>query len=192
MKTLEDRRLIDDVFVIFWSDHGEMLGDHNRLFKCTFHESSIRVPLILRWPGKIAEGMRSDSAVEIIDVLPTVLEVIGIEPPGNCFGTSLWPVLKNQSKSCREETLSEIFYWREEGARRTMIRTRQYKYAIDEKLRGFMLYNLGDDPFEQDNLIGKRGTESLEEELKERLLARIFATQYVTEGDVSYSMQFQA
>ena len=55
------RGLLDDLLVVFCSDHGEMLGDHGRLFKNTFHEAGLRVPLVFRWPGRIIAGEQSDT-----------------------------------------------------------------------------------------------------------------------------------
>lgn len=58
------RGILDDLFIVFTSDHGEMLGDHDRVFKRTFHESSIRIPQILRWPGRIPGGTTCNALEE--------------------------------------------------------------------------------------------------------------------------------
>ena len=135
LKTFADRSWLDDLFVVFWSDHGEMAGDHGRLYKSTFYESSIRVPLILRWPGKILAGGVSQALVEIIDVMQTILEAAGAGPSGRCLGRSLWPVTDNPALEHRSSVLSEIWYG---GSRNIMIRDRRYKYAIDERGLGFI------------------------------------------------------
>ena len=144
------RGWLDDLLVIITSDHGEMAGDHGRVYKRTFHESALRVPLILRWPGRIPPGTR-DALVENIDVLPTVLEAVGVPQPPMSLGRSLLPVISNPAAQYRTDLLSEIYYG---GSRNTMLKTARHKYVIDQEGRGYMLYDLDQDPDEQDNLIG--------------------------------------
>lgn len=150
------RGWLEDLFIVFWSDHGEMAGDHGRLYKHTFHEASVRVPLMLRWPGHIPAGKTSDSLVEIIDLFPTIIEATGSRPSERALGKSLWPVIKGEVAELREWQLSEI------GEHNVMIRNHQYKYVVDGEFRGFMLYDLQNDPDEQNNLIGSPGVENLE------------------------------
>jgi arylsulfatase A-like enzyme len=176
LSAFDDRGWLDDLFVIFWSDHGEMAGDHGRLFKRTFHESSVRIPLILRWPGRIPNNAVSDALVENIDVFPTILEAVKAEPSRRCLGRSLWPIINNPELEHRSCTLSEVFH---AGSRNIMLRTHQNKYAVDDKGRGFMLYDLEIDPYEQNNLIGQEEAFNLEQELRDLLLKQLLKTQYV-------------
>ena len=138
----------DDLLVIITSDHGEMAGDHGRVYKRTFHESALRVPLILRWPGRIPRGMR-DALVESIDVLPTVLAAIDVPQPPMSLGRSLLPVISNPAAQHRTDLLSEISYG---GSRNTMLKTARHKYVIDQQGRGYMRYDLAEDLDEQHNL----------------------------------------
>ena len=141
----------ENTLVVFWSDHGEMLGDHQVLYKSVFYESSISVPLLIRWPSHIQGGEKCKALVEVIDVYPTLLEVAGAEPSQRCFGKSLWPLLRNPENNHRQAVFSEISF---AGHHNVMIRTLEYKYAVDETGAGFLLYNLQNDPLEQNNLIG--------------------------------------
>lgn len=80
--TLEKRGELENTLIIFSSDHGEVLGDHNRWLKSHWHEGSVRVPLILAGPG-VAEGQLDERLVEGIDIGATMLEAAGISPiPG--------------------------------------------------------------------------------------------------------------
>jgi arylsulfatase A-like enzyme len=171
-----ERGWLDDLFIIFWSDHGEMAGDHGLLFKRTFHESSVRIPLILRWPGKIPNHAVSDALVENIDVFPTILEAAEAEPSHRCLGKSLWPAIADPELEHRSCTVSEVFH---AGSRNVMLRTHGHKYALDDGGRGFMLYDLQNDPDEQNNLIGQKEALNLEQELRELLLKQLLRTQYV-------------
>ncbi len=77
--------LAGETLVIFTSDHGEMLGDHQLLLKGPMlYEPAVRVPLIMRWPGHLPEGERRTDLVQWIDLNPTFLDAAGLEPlPGN-------------------------------------------------------------------------------------------------------------
>jgi len=183
LDALEDKNMMDDTMVVFWSDHGDMLGDHRRVFKSTFYESSMRVPLILRWPGHFEEGAVSDTLAEIIDVFPTLLDALDMEPSHRALGRSLMPVLKDPKAPFRDAQLSEILH---AGERRICIRTRACKYAVRENGDGFMLFDLERDPQELHNLIGKE--EDLERELREKLFRRIVGAHYYM--DTCSSTQF--
>ena len=83
LAALGDLGLAEDTLVLFTSDHGEMLGDHGLSQKNTPYEASVRVPLIARWPGRVGAGTTSGAAVGLTDVMPTLVESLGVAyPPG--------------------------------------------------------------------------------------------------------------
>ncbi len=172
------RGWLDDLLVIITSDHGEMAGDHGRVYKRTFHESALRVPLILRWPGRIPGGTR-DALVENIDILPTLLEAIGVPQPPMSLGRSLLPVVANLQAQHRSDLLSEIYYG---GSRNVMLKTARHKYVIDQEGRGYMLYDLDRDPDEQYNLVGAPEARALEQAMRDALLVRLAASAYVIDS----------
>ena len=77
---LESLGLRDDTIVVFISDHGDFAGEHNMLGKGgVFYDSLVRVPLIASWPGGgVPQGAVDDSLVNIIDIVPTVLQLSGV------------------------------------------------------------------------------------------------------------------
>ncbi|GAH40666.1 unnamed protein product, partial [marine sediment metagenome] len=162
----ESKRIMDDLLVVFWSDHGEMAGDHQLLHKSRFFESALRVPLMLRWPGNIRAGRTSSALVETVDIMPTVLEAVAGRLPPSCQGESLWPVLRRPSTKLREAVLSEVGH---QGRRNMMIRTERCKYAVHEDGQPYMLYNLVRDPGEQTNLLGHPKAQEIERQMRERL-----------------------
>ncbi len=172
---LERRGWLDETLVVFWSDHGELAGDHGRLYKRSYHVGSVRVPLIVRWPGRVPAGAASPALAEIIDVYPTLLEAVGAEPSQRCFGRSLWPVLEDPSAPHRHAVLSEVDY---KPYLDTMIRTERFKCAVDQQGRAFMLYDVQNDPQEQTNLLGHPDYADVEREMRELLLSRLLATEY--------------
>ncbi|MGI9393696.1 MAG: sulfatase family protein, partial [Boseongicola sp.] len=89
LHVLEDEKLTDDTIVVFTSDHGENLGSHGLWQKMVPFEESIRVPLILRVPGKTS-GERSHTPASLVDVAPTLSTLCGLPPQTSWPGRSLW------------------------------------------------------------------------------------------------------
>ena len=86
---LEDNDLRDNTLIIFTSDHGDYLGDHHMITKSpSMYDCLTRVPLIFSWPGKIRSNIRTDELISNIDIMPTVLSLVGLEIPGQVQGIS--------------------------------------------------------------------------------------------------------
>ncbi len=91
---LDDRGLRDDTIVVLTSDHGEQLGDHWLVEKLGFYEQSYRIPLIIRWPDMAGRPGRSvDAFTENVDIVPTLLDLVGAPASPFCDGASLRPFL---------------------------------------------------------------------------------------------------
>jgi len=172
----ERKGVMDDLVVVFWSDHGEMAGDHGLLHKSRFFESALRVPLIMRWPGRVEPGRTSTALAETVDIAPTVLEGLGVERPACFLGESLWPVLGDREARVRDAAFSEVARG---GRRNLMARTERFKYAVHEDGSGYMLYDLAEDPDERRNLVGHPEFAQVEAEMRERLLGFLCRAQYV-------------
>jgi len=100
----------EDTIVIFTSDHGEMLGDHGLTLKgCRFYEGLVRVPLLIRWPGRFREGLVSDALVELLDLAPTLYEAAGLGIPYWVQGRSLGPVLAGDARRHRDAVRCEFY-----------------------------------------------------------------------------------
>ena len=92
---LMERGLLENTLVIFASDHGEGLGDHNHIGHISqLYDSLIHVPLIIAYPGHLQAGLVVEEPVALIDVLPTVVELLDLDFPGAMSGRSLVPALK--------------------------------------------------------------------------------------------------
>ncbi|MGQ9731774.1 MAG: sulfatase family protein [Candidatus Zipacnadales bacterium] len=162
----------EDAVVLFWSDHGEMAGDFGWLHKSNFHESALRVPWIIRWPGVAQPGAVSTTLVSTVDAFPTLLDIVGCEASPRAQGRSIAPVLRGETTEVRDTIFSEV-------GNMTMLRDQRHKYVIDSQGRGFMLYDLEKDPHEQCNLIGHPDYVGLEAEMRDRLLCWLVGTQVV-------------
>ena len=92
--------------IVFFSDHGYHLGEHEFWQKVSLHEEVIRVPLIISVPG-LKPG-RTDSIAELVDIYPTVCQLMGIDVPAHVQGKSLVPVLKDHNAKVKDAALSFI------------------------------------------------------------------------------------
>src|SRR5690606_31051458 len=90
----------DDTVVVFTSDHAEMLGDHGLMGKGGFYDQSQHVPLIVRVPG--VPPSRVDAFTESVDLFPTLLELMGVEPTHVPDGRSLLPLMRGKAVDGRD------------------------------------------------------------------------------------------
>lgn len=90
LDTLERLVLRDDTIVVFTSDHGDFMGEHHLLIKCNaFYDCLTRVPLILSYPRQLAGGTRRPEPVSLVDVMPTILSLVGLPTPPQVQGQML-------------------------------------------------------------------------------------------------------
>jgi len=184
LNTLERRGMRDNTVVIFTSDHGEMAGDHGRLNKRVYYEESVLVPLLISHPGFSSTGVANRALVDNLDLYPTLLEIAGCEPSKRCMGRSLVPLLgktdESRSSDWRDEVFSEVSRQTRSGRmnRITMVRTDRFKYAMDDLSRGYMLFDMKDDPGERANLVGDPDYYDVEEQMRQRILRYMLRTQY--------------
>jgi len=125
LEALRRLRLDENTLVIYMADHGYSLGQHGRFEKHCGYEPALRVPLIMRFPGRIPSGVVSD-LTEHIDVPPTIVDVMGLEPLPVMHGTSLRPYLEGRRvEKPRDHIFSE--YLENEEA---YVKTAQWKYIL--------------------------------------------------------------
>ncbi len=173
LQALEQTGQTEDTIVVFMSDHGEMLGDHGIYYKGPhFYEEAVRVPLILRWPGRFQAGHRVSGLTELLDLAPTFLEAAGLEVPQRMQGRSLLPQLRGEtSQTERGFVLSEYYNaWTHPEAYGTMFRTETEKIVVYHGTDQGELYDLEADPDELTNLWDRPD----EQERKLKLMKRCF------------------
>ena len=161
LRALEERGMLENTYIIYSSDHGEMLGDHGLYTKSLAYEASLRVPLIVAGPG-IEANRISNGLVELIDLNPTICELAGVPVLENIDGRSIAPVLRDETVTHRTETVSRL-------ANFSCIRTQTHK-LIDSRDGFVELYNLEDDPDELHNIADTEQT--LVEELRSLMESR--------------------
>ncbi len=95
---LESLGLSDDVLLLVTSDHGEEFKEHGGLSHAVrLHEELVQVPLLVRWPGRVAAGTKVDRAVQTVDIFPTLVELAGLPVPEGLVGRSFAPELLGSS-----------------------------------------------------------------------------------------------
>ncbi len=148
LKKLDERGLADNTLVIFTSDHGDMVGAHGCIGKSitSFYDDLVRIPLSMRLPGRIKPGTLVKNPVSQIDLMPTILEYVGLPVPEGIHGGSMRPLVEGRDVDWREHA----FCQRASAAR--MLRTDRYKYFYRPKPRMVALYDLKNDPHEDRNL----------------------------------------
>lgn len=164
MNTLRELKLEEKTLVIFASDNGGIKSAYNgplRGTKFTTWEGGVRVPAILRWPGMIAPGTTCDAMLSEMDLLPTLVNLVGGTVPTDrkIDGLNIWPVVTGQSKESPHEAL---YFWRAGGLE--AVRSGSWKLAIagqeDKALKKSIdasrqtprLYNLDQDIGEATNV----------------------------------------
>ncbi|MBT4979545.1 MAG: sulfatase-like hydrolase/transferase [Gemmatimonadetes bacterium] len=142
LAALEERGWLQESLLIFCSDHGELLGDHDLAYKWLMYDPVVHVPLIVRYPG--AAG-RVDDLVSLMDLGPTIMEAAGVEIPDYCEGRSLGPYLRGEEMEGREFVFAEDNYL-------VMMRNKDWKLVYYIGQEEGELYDLGQDPDELFNL----------------------------------------
>lgn len=155
LKKLDDEGLTDKTMIIFCGDHGEMLGSHGMHSKNNFYDESARVPLIIRYPAKIAAGKRITEPVSLIDVRPTIDDYFNL-PDQGVDGKSLRPFIEDTYN--KNETHFAVSEWYNDKIPGFMVRTNTHKLMIahtaeakNTAIDGF--YNLITDSLEQINIL---------------------------------------
>lgn len=147
----------DDTLVVFVSDHGEMLGEHGTREKNIFLEGSVRVPLVLSMPGRIAPGTVIDRPVSLLDVFDTVLDGLNQHRPAS-DGRSLLPLIDGDPDATHFDFAPAEWDWRGDTEANFMIRTRDAKLITTYSTASTVpdgLYNLREDPGERRNLASR-------------------------------------
>jgi len=156
LNALRERGLDKNTWIIYTSDHGEMLGDHKMVFKNVFYKGSVRVPNIVRPPGGV-EARTSDALVQSIDVTATLLDIAGGELSG-AQGRSLLPIVKDPAARGREVVYSELAGHQNKGTFFIMAANRRYRYLYDrENDIPCELFDLEKDPDELHNMVNEPG-----------------------------------
>ena len=157
LATLDEEGIADNTLVLFFSDNGGPLGSGAtntplRAGKATTFEGGIRVPAVMRWPGKIKAGAVSSQMMTMMDYFPTLTAAAGIEPGNHrpFDGRDLWPDLAAGRETPRED----IFFSAESGGKlHYAVHHHEWKLVIDGDKK--LLFRILEDPNETNDLAAK-------------------------------------
>ncbi len=176
---LESLGVLDESVFMLTSDHGEGLGQHGEGFHGYFiYDSTVRVPLILRLPFGEFEGRVVGDAVSHVDILPTVLSIVGREVPSEVQGVDLLPLILGRERASPREVYTESYYslYHYNWAPLRSIRTESAKFIETTNPE---LYVLAEDANEENNVLLQN--RDLARSLRDRLL--VYARGLKSTGD---------
>jgi arylsulfatase A-like enzyme len=149
---LDARHLRDRTLVVLVGDHGESLGEHGERTHGLFvYEAVTRVPLIISAPSSRMRGRRVADVVRSVDVMPTVLDLLGIRVPSSVAGVTLGPRMTGATRETEIETYSETMYPRYHFGWSGLRALRTGRFKLIDAPRP-ELYDLAADPGEEHNL----------------------------------------
>ncbi len=163
LELIRERGEWEHTVIAITSDHGEMNGDHGRVYKGNFYQSAVSVPLIIRIPG-VTRGERSAALVELHDVGPTLAELAAAPLVVEQFAQSLVPSCHDPTAPARAVHISEY-------KRDYMVSDGRYRLVVNRDAESVVLHDLQQDPGEQHNVL--TGHRDVELELREGLFRAI-------------------
>jgi arylsulfatase A-like enzyme len=152
---LDREGLANNTIVIYTSDQGFFLGDHDWFDKRFMYEESLRMPFVVRWPGQIKPGMVSDKMVLNVDFAPTLLAAAGLPVPADMQGRSALPLWCGEAPADWRTAMYYRYYHYPQDHRvqpHYGVRTERYKLIFFNKINQWELFDLQADPRELKNV----------------------------------------
>ncbi|MBI0398227.1 sulfatase [Cyclobacterium marinum] len=172
LTTLKEEGLEDNTIVIFTSDHGFHLGEHDFWMKVSLKEESVRVPLIVKIPGQKAQV--SNSFVELIDLYPTIAELAGVDVKDQIQGISFVPTLDDPDFKTRDMAFS-VNRWG--GKHAFLLRNDKWAFTLynEDGCDGIELFDMEHDPKQFNNLASFPAYQDIVTQLKEEVNRKLVA-----------------
>jgi len=182
MSTLEKTGQLENTIVVFFSDHGCHFRTRMGEYKRSPHEAALRVPLIFAGPG-FDQGLKLDELVSLLDMTPTLLDGCGVQVPSNMQGKTVKPLMSDAA--VRKAWDSTVYIQISESMVGRAIRTKDWMFSVHDPegkpnedpysktYEDFAMYQLGSDPYQKLNLIGRSEYKEIANHLREELKKRI-------------------
>ena len=146
-----------NTIVVFTSDHGEMLGDHQWIRKRSAYEGSARIPMLMRFPHELGlpQGQAIDRPIQLMDIMPTLLDAVGVEAPDRVEGQSLLGLIRGEQDSFREYVHGECAEVPSLNSGQQYLTDGRVKYIWYPGTGGEQLFDVENDPHEMRDLAGQ-------------------------------------
>jgi choline-sulfatase len=175
LECLESNGFADDTLVVYTTDHGDQLGERGLFWKHTLYEDSVRLPLVMRWPGRLPEGERRAQVVNLTDVAATMIDAVGGKALPHGRGRTMLPIACDAAAAWSNETFVEhctdvVPPWTGGRAvqQRAVVRD-QWKLIVHGDAAA-QLFDLDADPSERHDLAADPAYAALRYELTSRVL----------------------
>jgi tetratricopeptide (TPR) repeat protein len=170
MRKIRDRNLLAKTVIVVAGDHGEAFGEKGESGHGVFlYEMAVRIPLLMYAEGRLPNNRVVNTRVRLIDIVPTVLDLLGMEAPAGVQGRSLLPFIQNKVRKDQDVYLETVYPRENFGwAPLTGLISGKWKFVLAPKPE---LYDLADDPAEEKNRVPESG--GTVTELKGRLAALV-------------------
>ncbi len=169
---LDKERLTANTIVIYTSDQGFYLGDHNWFDKRFMYEESLRTPFLIRWPARVAAGVVNDAMLLNVDFAPTLMDAAGLKPAADMQGHSALPLLLGERPADWRTSMYYRYYhypMHHKVQPHYGVRTQRYKLIYFNKLDQWELFDLQTDPHELKNVVAEPAYADRLKELKAEL-----------------------
>ena len=164
VNTLKEKGLLDNTWIIYNSDHGEMLGDHFLSHKVVFYEGATRVPLIIRPPGGV-DGWKCKGLTDHLDIAATLIDIADATPLKESDGITLVPKVQKGPNDPKAQEVKEVVFSEVYGF--SMVRNDRYKMTVNtNSQKPVELFDLQSDPEELTNIVNDPSMKEVRESLK--------------------------
>ncbi len=155
LEELDARGWLEDTLIFYCADHGDMLGDHHLWSKGQPYQSSVRIPMLMRWPKGLVgrdRGQVIPQVTELRDLLPTFLDAASIPVPENVDGRSLLSLVEGKAGEWRPYIDLEHNIWRSPTVHWNALTDGHTKYVFHAYDGSEQLFDLDHDPHELKDL----------------------------------------
>jgi arylsulfatase A-like enzyme len=169
---LDKHDLAKNTIIIYTSDQGFFLGDHNWFDKRFMYEESLRMPFVVRWPAAIKAGSVNDKMILNVDFAETFLDAAGEKVPTDMQGRSFLPLLKGETpKDWRTSMYYRYYHYpmHHKVQPHIGVRTDKFKLIYFNKIDQWELYDLEKDPVEMKNVVAEPAYAESVKKLKEEM-----------------------
>lgn len=175
MGAIKEMGLDENSIIVFTSDHGELFGAHGRRAKNIFYEEAVRVPFLMKWKGRLAERVKRDFVFNTVDIMPSLLSMMGLPVPAEVEGKDLSACIEGTADTEKGALMmctgpTAVFG---DGNEWRAYRTKRYTYAVFKADGMELLFDDQRDPYQMHNLMDDPGYAQVAAGLKAEMYAEM-------------------